>query len=472
MSQSLFETCHRTVAAKLFELDKWRVGHGAMVPYLREFEKTQFQTLEQTRKGQLRELKKIVHHAIENCPFYNQRFSSVGLSVDSIHDVDDLANFPLLDKRDIQEHHESMVAANWPKSDLIANYTGGSTGQPLPLYLNLDRRCQRDGGAWRHNSWAGTKLGGKIAYVWGAAFDIPSDSLKQRVRNTLIDRTLYLNSGDLTEQNMLRFHESLKSFRPATILAYARSLALVARYFKQQGLDVYQPKGIITSAETLSDEDRALIEEVFGAKVFNRYGCREVSVIASECEHHDGMHTMAECLIVEIVNAQGEPCAPGEVGSVVVTDLFNYAMPLIRYRVGDMAALKAGQCPCGRGLPMLERVEGRVTDFLVGNDGRLVSGVYVGTYLIGKCPNLGQIQVLQERPGELFFKVTKQPEESDQQFIVETAKQMLGDDTLVDIEHVDEIPRTRSGKLLLCRSTATVDYLQNQTASSTTETMN
>lgn len=472
MASTFLETCHRSVAAKLFELDKWRVGQGAMVPYLREFEKTQFQTLEQTRAIQVSKLKKIIRHATENCPYYERKFAAVDLPVDGICDVSDLAKFPLLEKQDIQQHCESMVAKNWPKSDLIANYTGGSTGEPLPLYLNLDRRCQRDGGAWRHNGWAGAKLGDKIAYVWGAAFDIPADSLKQRIRNALVDRTLYLNSGDLTEQNMLLFHESLKKFRPVAIIAYARSLALVARFYKQKGLDVYQPQGIITSAETLSEEDRHVIEEVFGAKVFNRYGCREVSVIASECEEHDGMHTMAECLIVEVVDAQGKPCAPGEIGSVVVTDLFNYAMPLIRYRVGDMAALKEGACPCGRGLPMLERVEGRVTDFLVGNDGRLVSGVYVGTYLIGKCPTLGQIQVLQERAGELFFKVTQQPTENEQRFIVDTAKQMLGEDTLIDIEHVAEIPKSRSGKLLLCRSTATVDYLNNQTVDATSGAVN
>jgi phenylacetate-CoA ligase len=169
---------------------------------------------------------------------------------------------------------------------------------------------------------------------------------------------------------------------------------------------------------------------------------------------------MAECLVVEVVDADGKPCPPGEMGSILVTDLFNYAMPLIRYRVGDMGAIKAGECPCGRGLPMLERIEGRVTDFLVGKDGRLVSGVYVATYLIGKCPQLGRVQVLQETPGQLLFKVTGAASVDDTQFIVSTSKKMLGDDVEVEVEQVNEIPRTRSGKLVLCRSNATVDYLQ------------
>lgn len=452
--------CRRAVSANLFAIDKWRVGHGALNRYLREFEKTQFASLEQTQERQLRELKKIVGHAFDNCPYYKSQFSQRGLSADSIVTLEDIAKFPILEKRDIQQNKDEMVATNWPKSDLIANHTGGSTGEPLPLYLNLDRRCQRDAGALRHNRWAGAKVGDKIASVWGAVIDMPEDSLKDKLRNVLIDRCLYLNSGEINEHNIVEFHESLKKFRPVTILAYARSLALVARYLKAKGLSAYQPEGIITSAETLSDDDRVLIEEVFGAKVFNRYGCREVSVIASECEYHDGLHTMAECLIVEIVNAQGQPADFGEMGSIVVTDLFNYAMPLIRYRIGDVGSLKEGSCPCGRGLPMLERVEGRVTDFLVGTDGRLVSGVYVGTYLIGKCPNLGQVQLIQEHPGELLYKVTKQPSESDVDFVRSTSEKMLGDDVKVDIEVVASIPRSRSGKLLLCKSTATVDYMQ------------
>lgn len=452
--------CHRAIAAKLFAVDKWRVGQGAMMGYLREFQKTQFATLEETRARQLRELRKIVQHAIDNCPFYAQRFSNLDLSVSSLSSLEELAAFPVLEKRDIQQHKDQLVAANWPKTDLIANHTGGSTGEPLPLYYNLDRRCQRDAGAWRHNSWAGARLGDKVAYIWGAAFDLPSNTAKERLRNLLVDRSLYLNSGELTEQNIVRFHESLKRFRPTTIIAYAKSIALVARYLKDRGLAAYQPQGIITSAETLSDEDRMLVEEVFGAKIFNRYGCREVSIIASECEQHDGLHTMGECLIVEVVDAQGAPVAPGETGSIVVTDLFNYAMPLIRYRIGDVGALRSEPCPCGRGLPMLERVEGRVTDFLVGSDGRLVSGVYVGTYLIGKCPGLGQVQVLQERPGELFYKVTNPPSDADIEFVRDTSEKMLGANVKVDIEYVESIPRSRSGKLLLCRSTATTDFMQ------------
>src|SRR5262249_29218268 len=137
---------------------------------------------------------------------------------------------------------------------------------------------------------------------------------------------------------------------------------------------------------------------VFGCRVFNRYGCREVSVIASECPEHDGLHTMAEGLFIEVVKG-ARPAQAGEIGSILVTDLFNRAMPLIRYRIGDLGAWEEGTCACGRGLPRLRSVAGRVTDFLVGADGRLVSGVFLATYLVAQRPSLGQVQIHQEKAG-------------------------------------------------------------------------
>ncbi len=154
----------------------------------------------------------------------------------------------------------------------------------------------------------------------------------------------------------------------------------------------------------LEPSARTLIEEVFGCRVFNRYGCREVSVIASECAEHAGMHVMAEGLYVEVVRGD-RPAQPGELGAVLVTDLLNLAMPLVRYRIGDMAAVEDGGCACGRGLPRLRTVEGRVTDFLVGTDGRLVSGAALTVCVVAKRPTLGQVQLWQDRPGRVLYKI-------------------------------------------------------------------
>ena len=179
----------------------------------------------------------------------------------------------------------------------------------------------------------------------------------------------------------------------------------------------------------LENGDRALLEEVFGCPVFNRYGCREVSVMASECPAHCGLHVMAEGLYLEIETPNG-PAAPGEMGAILVTDLLNGAMPLIRYRIGDLAAWAEGPCPCGRGLPRLRSVAGRVTDFLVGADGRLVSGVFLATYVVAQRPSLGQVQIRQDKAGAVTYRVRPGRDFdpiADGEYLREATRRHLGD---------------------------------------------
>ncbi|MBY0528419.1 MAG: hypothetical protein K2R98_33820 [Gemmataceae bacterium] len=372
-----------------------------------------------------------------------------------------MAALPPLEKQDIQEHGPSMIATSWPLRDLIPNRTGGSTGTPLSFFLSHDRKCSRAAATIRHNRWAGWDVGDKVAILWGAARDQPGSGLRSRLRNLLLERQLVLDTGHITEAKLKRFHEDLKGFRPRVILAYAQAIALLARYVKSHGLSAYQPHAIVTSAEVLDDDARRLVEDVFGCQVFNRYGSREVSVIASECEAHRGMHVMGEGLYVEI-EKNGSPAKPGEMGSILVTDLLNLAMPLIRYRIGDVASWEGGPCRCGRGLPRLAKVAGRVTDFLVGTDGRLVSGAFLSLYLVGQRPALGQVQLVQEEAGQVLFRIRRGPRfraSEELKYLCDTTRQYLGADTVVDWEYVDELPAEPSGKFLFCRSRAAAEYV-------------
>jgi phenylacetate-CoA ligase len=268
---------------------------------------------------------------------------------------------------------------------------------------------------------------------------------------------LWLDTANITEASLVAFHTALKRWRPRIIQAYARSAVLFARYLRGHRWTPHRPHALITSAEVLEEEERRLLEEVFGCPVFNRYGCREVSVIASECPAHSGLHVMAEGLYLEIETPHG-PARPGEMGAVLVTDLLNFAMPLIRYRIGDMAAWAEGNCPCGRGLPRLERVAGRVTDFLVCCDGRLVSGVYLATYVVAQRPSLGQVQIRQHRPGAVTYRIRPGRDFSrfsDLEYLKITTRRYLGEQTEVDSELVEELPAEPSGKFLFSRSTVT-----------------
>ena len=451
----------RLVRDVLTPLALWRRGDTAQSRYQREFERSQFLSLEEIRRLQFDRLRSLLLHAHEHCPFYRRRFEQARFAPGGLRRLEDLRALPSLEKRDIQECGPDMVARNWPAADLIRNQTGGSTGAPVTFFLSRDRKCSRAAATLRHNRWAGWEVGDRAAVIWGAPQDRPADGWRPALRNTLLREPMWLDAGCLTEERMTQFHRQLHRFRPRVLQAYARAVVLFARYLRAAGLMAYRPHSIVTSAEILEAEDRDLLEQVFGCPVFNRYGCREVSVVASECPAHSGLHVMAEGLYVEIETPNG-PAAPGEMGAVLVTDLLNAAMPLIRYRIGDMAAWADGPCPCGRGLPRLERVAGRVTDFLVGADGRLVSGVFLATYVVAQRPSLGQVQIRQDKAGAVTYCLRPgmgfNPK-MDGEYLLEATRRHLGGGAVCDWEMVDEMPAEPSGKFLFSRSTVAPRFL-------------
>jgi phenylacetate-CoA ligase len=442
-------------------LSLWRRGELAQRRYLREFERTQFLTAEEVRQLQWQRLRTLLAHAYDQCPFYRRRFDGAGLRPGDLRGLEDLRSLPLLEKRDIQEQGDDMVARDWPRDDLIPNQTGGSTGAPVAFFLSTARKCSRAAATLRHNRWAGWQVGDRAAVIWGAPRDRPADNWRARLRGALLREPLWLDTANITEASLAEFQSALARWKPRIIQAYARSAVLFAKYLQAHGLTPYRPHAIVTSAEVLEADERRLLEDVFGCPVFNRYGCREVSVIASECPAHRGLHVMAEGLYVEIETPRG-PAAPGEMGTILVTDLLNHAMPLIRYRIGDLGAWAGGACPCGRGLPRLERVAGRVTDFLVGCDGRLVSGVYLATYVVAQRPSLGQVQILQHKAGSVTYRIKPGRDfhpERDLDYLRTTTRRYLGAEAAIENEVVQELPTEPSGKFLFSRSTVAPGFL-------------
>jgi phenylacetate-CoA ligase len=441
----------------------WKWGHYAVFRYARELEGSQFLSTEELQALQFHRLRRLLVHAYGRCPFYRERFRRISLSPDDIQSLADLRSLPVLEKRDIQERFEMMVPEGWPREELFLDHTGGSTGAPIAFYSNRERRCWGKAATRRHNAWAGWEIGDRVAHVWGAPRDMPSHLWRSRLVNALSGQQIFLDTGHLDERKMASFRDTLVRFRPKIIQAYARSLALFARFLRARGWKPPRPQSIVTSAEVLESSDRQFIEEVFGCPVFNRYGCREVGVIASECPAHQGLHIAAEGLLVEIVQGN-DPVAPGESGAILVTDLLNLGMPLIRYRIGDMGTWEEGACPCGRGLPRLREVSGRVTDFLVGADGRLVSGVYLATYVVARRPSLGQVQILQEEAGRVRYRIKPGPgfqRQDDLDYLQNETRRYLGEETFVDWEFTDNLGPEPSGKYIFSRSSVAASSPHN-----------
>lgn len=441
----------------------WRRGETAQLRYLREFERTQFLSEEELRHLQWAKLQSLLHHAYARCPYYRARFAERSLRPGDLRALEDLRNLPILEKRDIQERGAELIARDWPADDLIPNQTGGSTGTPIRFHLSRDRKCSRAAATLRHNRWAGWEVGDRAAVLWGAPRDRPANTLRSRLHAFLTREPTWLDTGALTEASMHQFLHTLRRTRPKILQAYAGAAVLFARWLEATGHTPYHPHAIVTSAEMLTDDDRRLLERVFACPVFNRYGCREVSVIASECPAHQGLHVMAEGLFLEIETPTG-PAAPGETGNILVTDLLNHAMPLIRYRIGDVGSWAAGKCLCGRGLPRLDELAGRVTDFLVGSEGTLVSGVFLATYVVAHRPSLGQVQIHQDQPGHVTYRLCPGPgydHAADSHYLRHATRQHLGANATADVVPVRELPRAASGKFLFSCSSVTPAFLAN-----------
>lgn len=425
----------------------WTVrDHPKYRRYASLFEQSQWLSPEELKQLQMRMLRAQLLHAFSTIPFYRRRMDEAMITPLDINSPEDFRSLPVLTKRDIQEHAAELLASDVPANRRVQNQTGGSTGSPLQFWLDHDRLDSRRASTDRHNAWAGLRPGDWCAVLWGSTYDIGTASIpKVSWRQKLLYRTLMLNTSAISEKDMDDFIILLRQYRPRRLTAYAQSAAMFARYCMEKGADDIHFDSIITSAEVLLPENRKVIEQAFGGRVFNRYGCREVSVIASECDQHDGMHINGDALLVEIEPVAG---APDGVGKVVVTDLLNRSMPLIRYEIGDLARWEIGPpCPCGRSFPRLADVEGRITDFLRMPDGRLISGPSVAL-LVGQTLGVRQAQFVQTGHNEIRLDVV--PSDGYGAHTIEDLRRRLypyfRDQISFSVRPVDSIASEVSGK--------------------------
>ena len=398
----------------------------------------------------------MVTHAFETCPYYRQKFCEAGINPRDLRSSTDIDSIPTITKDEIQEHRNEMISTKYSKETLIGDMTGGSTGSPMQFYYDKDRLDRRVGATLRHNRWAGWDVGAKVAILWGAPQDtkVPS-KLKDRIRDWVQERRIILDASALSEAAMADFARELIRYRPIVLQAYSNTLGLFARYIQAQKIQGIRPEGIICSAEVLTEDNRRLIEETFGCSVYNRYGCREFAVIASECEAHQGLHINAENLLVEAVN-KGRSCID-EDGEIVITDLRNFAMPMIRYRIRDVGRVQRATCTCGRGLPLMQLAGGRVTDFLVATNGDKVSGIVIATYVITNLPGIRQVQFVQNELGSLTINLVKSSSWTTTAMteLIARIRRYLGDDIRLKIEFKEHIPSQQSGKYQFSISTVT-----------------
>lgn len=424
----------------------WEIKDGARRRhYLRELSASQWLDLETLRRRQWERTCEAVEYAFRHCPYYRTRFAGSGFN-GVLRDWDEFRRLPLLTKRDIREHGEDLLSREFRREDLVEARTGGSTGIALTVYF--DRRCQemRNAAAMRGDRWAGWDIGMKVAAVWG---NPPvADTLKKKLRGLLLDRVIYLDTMDINERSVRRFVREWRRERPRAVFGHAHSIYILATCLRRMGIADLRPNGVIATSMMLLAPERRVIEEVFGCRVTNRYGCEEVGLIACECERHEGLHLNTDHLVVEFLRDDGTEAAPGEEAEIVVTDLVNRGMPLIRYRVADMGVSSGRACSCGRGLPLMERVTGRRADFLKRPDGSLVAGVSLVERTLTAIPGIEQMQLIQDELRRVRTKVVRDGrfDEASERRLRRELQTVFGEEVMVDIQYVRALDRTGAGK--------------------------
>jgi phenylacetate-CoA ligase len=279
--------------------------------------------------------------------------------------------------------------------------------------------------------------------------------------DAMLSRRKFIPAYEMSDETLRKFIETIEEFNPVLLDGYAESFNFLARYLAEHGRMKIQPKGIISSAQTLPEGSRKAIEDAFGCKVFDKYGSREFSGIAYECEAHVGHHVVGEGYIVEILK-DGRPAAPGEIGEVVITDLNNYCMPFIRYRIGDLAeALDPTEtCACGRGLPRIGKIEGRVQSIIIGSKGQYVPGTFFAHLFKDYDHAIRQFQIVQTDRGAITLKVVKGKRYSDETLaeVLRVLHQFLGEDMKIAVDFVENVDMVRTGKRLATVSKLGIDF--------------
>lgn len=412
----------------------------------KRLEEQQWWSKRQLMAYQWERLQALVGYAGGHSPYYRDLFAANRIDPENILSEADFRKIPVTKKKDIRDHLDRFISDDYKKSSLVSAKTGGSTGVSLNLYF--DEACQekRNAAQLMADRWAGWDLGMKRAAVWG---NPPEPlSVKQKLRHHLLDRTIYLDTMDLNNKSMKEFVNRWRRESPGAVFGHAHSIFIFANYLLDSGITDLNPKGIVATSMMLLEHERKVIEKAFNCRVTNRYGCEEVGLIACECEQHNGMHLNIPHVYVEFIDDKGKPALPGQPGKIVVTDLNNFAMPLIRYRVEDVGVYSERMCECGRGLPLLESLEGRVADFLKLPGGGLVAGISLVERTLTKVSGVEQMQLVQNTLERVIINRVRGKDYTDttDQELIEAMREVFDERVQLDIRDVESIPQEASGK--------------------------
>jgi phenylacetate-CoA ligase len=410
---------------------------------------------------QFQRLKTMLVHAYSTTSYYRQKFDEFGFDPQKIQDLNDLSKLPFLEKDDVRNNLEiGLMSSSVKEKHRLRINTSGSTGQPFTIFADRSQLESRFASTLRSLEWTGWRFGDRQARLWHQTLGMSKTQVIRERVDAWFMRRMFIPAFEINPVNLEVFMEKMRKHQPVLVDGYAESLNFLATYIKSGKTAGFSPKAVMSSAQALPEVTRELIENGLQTKVFDKYGSREFSGIAYECNRHTGHHVIEECYIVEIL-VDGRPAQPGEVGEIVITDLLNRAVPMIRYRIGDLAVAldNSSACGCGKSHMRIGEIEGRTQAIVHCANGNWIPGTFFAHFFKDYETTIRFFQIEQNQKGKFILRIVKNNGFSEQamESILKHLEQYVGD-TKVALAYVEEIPLVRTGKRSPVVSTVIEDF--------------
>jgi len=445
-------TVYRHLARHLLlpGLDLLRNTHVASC--LGELVESQWWPRERIETVQSERLQRLIEHAYRRVPYYGRLMERLGTTPAAIRTASDLPLLPVLTRDEVREHGEELLASGFPHRDLLHGRTSGATGEPLSFHASREERWSRGvARSLRALEWAGAYPGDTVLHVVERGRFVSSPPFRRLAR--ILSRESYEDPSEFTASSLPAVVARIAKLRPRALRGYASAICIIAEYIRERGVPAPEVGAIVTGGEQLFEGQRALLREVFGREPFSKYSSFENYDIAMECSAHSGLHVAAEDLIVEVVDDEGRPLGPGQVGRVLVTNLHEYGMPRIRYDTSDEGSFVEGTCSCGRVHPRLSTVIGRTGGAIYTPSGKRLSTVSLDSS--GLVPlGIRRFQLVQDELDHVTIRVVPGAavSEHDAASLVDSVRAQfrawLGEDVRLDVAIVERIVPTAAGKHL------------------------
>lgn len=414
---------------------------------------------EEIRAYQLGQLKHTVRMAYENIPYYKRTFDEAGVSPDTLRTLEDICHFPFITKQNIKQNFNELINPNVRKSDYLVTTTGGSTAEPM-RFLQVKGITRSKEKAFIYAGWSrvGYRPGDKVVQLKGRSVARPASGVYWEYEP--IQNFLEMDSNFLTADRLPHYLDAISKFDAKFCIGYASSVYLLARHLEQTGLKVPNFRAIMLASENVYPWQQVYLERIFGCRVFSHYGHSEMVLLGMEAPDSHDLLFFPQYGFLEVLSNDGKVAQEEEFGELVGTSFHNDLMPLIRYRTQDLGVVHEGNCEWS-GYPILKKVEGRLQEFIVTQDRRLISVCVMGAAHFDTLDHVVATQYYQDTPGELEFRIIPGHgySEIDRKNIEKAVAEKVGVDVRVRVREVDAIQKTRSGKHMMLIQKLPMDVL-------------